>query len=202
MDHAADLLIGEDGWCSHVTRHASPNYDARPAALAIDLLVIHNISLPPGQYATGCVTDLFLNTLDCDAHPYFDQLRGLQVSSHFLILRTGEILQFVSTLDRAWHAGVSTFAGKQGCNAFSIGIELEGTDTEPFTDAQYGALSRLTAAIRQRHPVANIVGHEDIAPGRKTDPGPCFDWSRYQADVMAGNAAGRLASARFPFVQG
>jgi AmpD protein len=171
----------DDGWCSDVVRIASPNFDARPAGASIDLLVIHNISLPPGQFGGAFIADLFTNRLDYNAHPYFDHLRTLRVSAHFLIRRNGKVLQFVSVNDRAWHAGQSSFAGRERCNDFSIGIELEGTDFEPFAVVQYEALAALTAALQSGYPLADVTGHEHIAPGRKTDPGPFFDWARYQA---------------------
>lgn len=150
--------------------------------MAVSLLVLHNISLPPGEFGGPHIERLFTNSLDFEAHPWFAQLRGLRVCAHFAILRTGEVVQFASTEARAWHAGLSHFAGRDRCNDFSLGIELEGTDHEPYTDAQYAALTPLTAALRARHPLAAVRGHEHIAPGRKTDPGPAFDWSRYQKD--------------------
>ena len=173
--------MAADGWCSDVVRAASPNFDARPADAKVDLLVIHNISLPPGQFGGTFIADLFANRLDYDAHPYFDQLRAMRVSAHFLIRRDGVVMQFVSTNDRAWHAGLSSFAGRQRCNDFSIGIELEGTDFEPFAIIQYEMLAALTRALQAGHPLTDIAGHEHIAPGRKTDPGPFFDWTCYQA---------------------
>lgn len=176
--------LGEDGWCSDAQRIPSPNFDARAADTRIDLLVIHNISLPPAQFGGSYIADLFCNRLDCDAHPYFDQLRALRVSAHFLIRRHGEVLQFVSANDRAWHAGVSTFGGRERCNDFSIGIELEGTDFEPFEAAQYDALAALTQALHARYPLTDVAGHEHIAPGRKTDPGPFFDWERYRKSLI------------------
>lgn len=157
----------------------SPNWDRRPSAAKIDLLVIHNISLPPGEFGGDAITRLFTNALDVDAHPYYAQLRGLRVSAHFLIRRDGGIIQFVPCLSRAWHAGVSRWRGRERCNDFSIGIEMEGTDAERFTDVQYRALVRLTRKLRSAYPIRDIVGHSDIAPERKTDPGPCFDWKRY-----------------------
>lgn len=172
--------LREDGWCDDVFHDPSPNCDARPKGVSIDLLVIHNISLPPGEFGNACIDDLFGNRLDCDAHPYFDQLRQLRVSAHFLIRRDGNVTQFVSTIQRAWHAGVSRFRERERCNDFSIGIELEGTDFEPFENAQYHALMRLTQALRARHRLSHVAGHEHIAPGRKTDPGPCFDWHLYR----------------------
>lgn len=174
------FVLGIDGWCRDVDCVPSPHFDKRPDAVAIDLLVIHNISLPAGRYGTTYVADLFCDRLDYNASPSFAELRGIRVSAHFLIRREGELIQFVSTLDRAWHAGASSFGGRERCNDFSIGIELEGTDEEPFTDAQYNVLSRLTAALQRRHPLTDVVGHQHIAPGRKTDPGPFFDWVRYR----------------------
>ncbi|HEY8607275.1 MAG TPA: 1,6-anhydro-N-acetylmuramyl-L-alanine amidase AmpD [Noviherbaspirillum sp.] len=176
--------IDETGWAADVTRLASPNFDARSPGTEIDLLVIHNISLPPGQFGGPFIADLFGNCLDCDLHPYFDQLRALRVSAHFLIRRDGEVMQFVSADQRAWHAGASSFRGRERCNDFSIGIELEGTDVDPFEDAQYAALASLTTALRARYPLTAVTGHEHIAPGRKTDPGPCFDWVRYRKSLI------------------
>lgn len=159
---------------------ASPNFDARPADSRITLLIIHNISLPPGQFGGPHITDFFCNRLDFDAHPYFDHLRALRVSSHFLIRRDGTTLQFVSANDRAWHAGISSYRGRERCNDFSIGIELEGTDSDPFAEIQYAKLAALTQALQSRYPLTDVVGHEHIAPGRKTDPGPFFDWAGYR----------------------
>ncbi|HYR05937.1 MAG TPA: 1,6-anhydro-N-acetylmuramyl-L-alanine amidase AmpD [Gallionella sp.] len=156
----------------------SPNCDARPAG-AIELLVIHNISLPPDEFGGDGVLRLFTNTLDIGAHPYYQTLADLKVSAHFFVRRDGRIVQFVPCLKRAWHAGESCWQGKSRCNDFSLGIELEGTDTIPFADAQYDALHRLTAVLRKTYPICGIAGHSDIAPQRKTDPGPCFDWVRY-----------------------
>ena len=178
---ADEFAIAADGWCSRAQRLPSPNCDARSAGAAVDLLLIHNISLPPGQFGGNAIAELFANTLDCDAHPYFDRLRALRVSAHFLIRRDGVLLQFVSANDRAWHAGASHFCGRERCNDFSIGVELEGTDFEPFTAAQYALLAGLTRALQQRYPLAAVAGHEHVAPVRKTDPGPFFDWMRYRA---------------------
>lgn len=175
--------VAPDGWCAQAQRQPSPNCDARPSGSVIDLLVIHNISLPPGQYGGPFIGDLFGNRLDCDAHPYFDQLRALRVSAHFLIRRDGAVIQFVSSNERAWHAGASSFGGRERCNDFSIGIELEGTDFEPFAAHQYEALAALTAGLRARYPLTDVAGHEHIAPQRKTDPGPFFDWARYRQAV-------------------
>jgi len=169
----------------------SPNCDARPSGVEIELLVIHSISLPPGQFGTGCPAQLFCNELDCDSHPYFDQLRDLRVSAHLLIDRYGSATQFVPFDRRAWHAGKSHFQGRTCCNDFSIGIELEGCDDKPFTDGQYEVLSTISGLLLSNYPALNvdrILGHSDIAPGRKTDPGPHFDWSRYRTALCAGSA--------------
>lgn len=176
------------GWCHGVRHCPSPNFNARPAA-EISLLVIHNISLPPAQFATGKVQEFFQNRLDVTEHPYFAGIADLRVSAHFLIERDGGVTQFVSCLDRAWHAGVSWFDGREGCNDFSLGIELEGTDELPFTDAQYDALIALTRQLLHAFKgitPQRICGHSDIAPGRKTDPGPGFDWGRYRAALNKG----------------
>jgi AmpD protein len=189
---APDFRFDADGWCSNVLREPSPNFDVRPAGAKVELLVIHNISLPPGRFGGPYIADLFTNRLEYDAHPYFDQLRSLRVSAHLLIRRDGAAVQFVSANDRAWHAGVSSFCGRERCNDFSIGIELEGSDFEPFTDAQYRTLAALTDALEQAYPLMDVTGHQHIAPGRKTDPGPFFDWGRYQA--LCGNAPHRHES--------
>ena len=160
----------------------SPNYDDRPVG-AIELLVIHSISLPPGEFGGDGVQRLFTNTLDANAHPYYRNLVELKVSAHFFVRRDGWIIQFVPCLKRAWHAGASCWQGRACCNDFSVGIELEGCDTVPYTDAQYESLHRLTCALRAAYPICGIAGHSDIAPQRKTDPGPCFDWARYLADL-------------------
>ena len=162
---------------------ASPHGDERPDASDINLLVIHNISLPPGEFGGDGVAQLFLGTLDCDAHLYYQQLRGLRVSAHLFIRRDGEVIQFVPYAKRAWHAGVSVFQGRPRCNDFSIGIELEGCDDLPYSEAQYLALAAVSRDIMRRFAAitpARIVGHNDIAPGRKTDPGPAFDWPRFR----------------------
>ncbi|BBJ00391.1 N-acetyl-anhydromuranmyl-L-alanine amidase [Ferrigenium kumadai] len=168
---AQGLLVGGD--CI-----PSPNFDERPAG-AIDLLVIHNISLPPDKFGGDGVQRLFTNTLDAEAHPYYRAIAGLKVSAHFFIRRDGRLIQFVPCSKRAWHAGISSWQGRERCNDFSIGVELEGCDTLPFTDLQYEALHRLTLALRATYPLRGIAGHSDIAPQRKTDPGPHFDWLRY-----------------------
>jgi len=175
-----ELILGEDGWCKGIEHLPSPNFDARPENAEVDLLVIHNISLPPGEFGGNFIVDLFTNCLNCDAHPYFESLQSLRVSAHFLIRRDGTAVQFVSTNARAWHAGASSFSGRERCNDFSIGIELEGSDFEPFTEEQYETLSLLTVVLAGAYPLSNVVGHEHIAPGRKTDPGPFFDWPYYQ----------------------
>lgn len=162
----------------------SPNYDMRPEDCEIELIVIHNISLPPGQYGADYIDQLFTNCLDVGAHRYFQQLIALRVSSHALIRRHGELVQYVSLNDRAWHAGVSQFQGRNQCNDFSIGIELEGCDQEAYTAVQYQVLIDLIQRLLMVYPQLNsdcIVGHSDIAPGRKTDPGPAFDWHRLRS---------------------
>lgn len=175
-------------WLQGVRILPSPNHNARPPDTVIDLLVIHNISLPPGRFGGDHVDALFCNTLDCDADPFFEQLRGLCVSAHFFINRSGIVTQYVPVAERAWHAGVSQWQGREQCNDFSVGIELEGTDTTPYTDAQYHSLTGLTRLLMQHCPAitpARIVGHVDIAPGRKTDPGPAFDWQRFRAGLAS-----------------
>ena len=159
---------------------ASPNFGPRPAGAHIDLVVLHSISLPPGVYGGRQVQDLFTNRLDWEQHPYFKQIEGLQVSSHFYVRRTGEIWQFVSCDDRAWHAGASQYRGRGNCNDDSIGIELEGLEGDRFESAQYDALAALCPAIVQHYPITHIAGHEHIAPGRKADPGPGLDWKLLQ----------------------
>ncbi len=151
--------------------------------MAIDLVVIHSISLPPGQYGGDEVQRLFTNTLDCDAHPYFNQLRGLQVSAHFYIRRAGELWQFAPLQARAWHAGASSHEGRPNCNDYAIGIELEGLEGHPFEAAQYATLAALCHALAAACPIRAVAGHEHIAPGRKHDPGAAFDWPRLQRDL-------------------
>lgn len=167
------------GWLSGVRRVPSPNCDRRPPGMVVDMLVIHCISLPPGVYGGPEIEQLFTNTLDIKAHSYFVQLQGLRVSAHFLIRRDGGIVQFVPCGWRAWHAGVSEWQGRSRCNDFSIGIELEGLDDQPYTDGQYRSLRYLTRRLRRCYPIRHIVGHQHIAPGRKTDPGNGFDWPRF-----------------------
>lgn len=161
----------------------SPNCDMRPQGVRVDLIVIHNISLPPGEYGGKGVVELFTNSLDESAHPYYRTLSGLKVSAHFFVRRNGEVIQFVPTSQRAWHAGMSSWKGREKCNDYSVGIELEGTDFSPFTDMQYDALAQLTHAILEKYPGCDLAGHSDISPGRKTDPGPFFDWNRYRFSV-------------------
>ena len=168
----------DSGWLASARREPSPNRDARPPGVAVELIVIHAISLPPNEFGGPGIIELFTNRLDPGAHPYYASIHGLKVSAHFLIRRDGELIQFVSCADRAWHAGVSSWRGRAACNDFSLGIELEGCDSAAFTDAQYGALIALLDELRCRHPIVDVVGHDDVAPGRKTDPGPCFDWKR------------------------
>ena len=174
------LTIDSSGIVVQVPYIASPNCDERPDGALIELLVIHNISLPPREFGGTGIIDLFTNRLDPAAHPYYRQIATLKVSAHFLIRRDGECIQFVPCALRAWHAGVSTWRGLARCNDYSIGIEIEGCDDLPFEDAQYLRLAELTVALRTRYALADIVGHSDIAPDRKTDPGPTFDWARYR----------------------
>lgn len=162
---------------------ASANCDDRPSGEAITLLVLHNISLPPGEFGGDAIENLFTNELDPAAHPYYRTLTGVRVSAHFLIRRTGELLQFVPCAKRAWHAGASAWCGRNNCNDFSIGIELEGADDVPYTDSQYRLLAGLARALRRTYPIADIAGHSDIAPSRKTDPGPSFDWERFRSSI-------------------
>jgi AmpD protein len=171
----------DGGWHRSAIRLASPNHGSRPAAgIAVDLIVVHSISLPPGEFGGGAVQKLFTNTLDWDAHPYFQSIRGLQVSSHFFIDRQGVLWQFVDCDQRAWHAGLSHYRGRADCNNDSIGVELEGLEGQRFEQLQYGTLTGLCQDIAARYPIAHIAGHEHIAPGRKRDPGPGFDWRSLQ----------------------
>lgn len=167
-----------DGWLAGVRHCLSPNCDERPSDCAVCLIVVHAISLPPDEFGGGGVEQLFTNRLVGAEHPYFATICDLRVSAHFFIRRDGEVVQFVSTDRRAWHAGVSNWRGRERCNDFSVGIELEGCDTRPFTDLQYRELARLIELLSDRYAIAEVVGHSDIAPGRKTDPGPFFDWRR------------------------
>jgi len=177
------LTLDASGWLApsvEVALRPSPNFNERPSGVAVSLLVVHNITLPPGQFGTPYIADLFLNQLDLSADPWFVNVEDLKVSAHFVIDRLGHITQFVSCDDRAWHAGASSFEGREQCNDFSIGVELEGTDDVAFEDVQYERLAALTQCLRARYPLTDATGHSDIAPGRKTDPGPCFDWSRFR----------------------
>jgi len=175
----ATLAVGGNGCLQGVRRLASPHHDRRPEGAAVELLVIHNISLPPGRYGGGAIERLFLGEPLAASSPFLELLAGLRVSAHFVIDRTGSVTQFVSCDDRAWHAGISSFGGRDNCNDYSIGVELEGCDFTTFEPAQYAALARLTRALLEAYPLQAVRGHSDIAAGRKTDPGPCFDWRRY-----------------------
>lgn len=168
----------------------SPNFNQRPGAEPPSLIVIHNISLPPGQFGTGCVQSFFQNQLDSQQHPFFAEIAGLEVSSHLLIERDGRLIQFVSFDDRAWHAGASCYLGREQCNDFSIGIELEGTDDIPYTEVQYQVLADTCKVLISHYPelsIEHICGHMDIAPGRKTDPGPAFDWDLFRRLLTSKN---------------
>lgn len=174
-------LDAHGDWLLEAEHCPSPNCDARTLSGDISLIVVHGISLPPGAFGGPWIADLFLNRLDADAHPYFREIAGLKVSAHAVIRRDGQIIQFVPFSKRAWHAGQSSYCGRDACNDFSIGIELEGTDETPYTDAQYRQLAAVIAVLRARYPgiaADAIAGHADIAPGRKTDPGPAFDWAK------------------------
>jgi AmpD protein len=186
---ARSARIDAAGWLAGAERRPSPSQDHRPTGTRIDLLVIHNISLPPGDFSGNWIDDLFLDRLDPLAHPYFSAIAGVRVSAHLLIRRGGQVIQYVPFERRAWHAGISRFRGRERCNDFSIGIELEGTDHIPFTDVQYERLADCTRRIMLRYPditEGRIAGHDEIAPSRKTDPGPAFDWSRYRGSIGEG----------------
>ena len=174
-------LLSAEGILARAEQIPSPNFDERPAGTELTLLVVHNISLPPGDFGGDAILRLFTNTLDPAGHPYFKSLMGLKISTHFLVRRGGELIQFVPCAKRAWHAGESSWQGRERCNDISVGVELEGEDDHPYTEAQYLRLAELTYALRRRYPIVDIVGHADIAPGRKTDPGPAFDWGRCRA---------------------
>ena len=179
---------GSPGWLPQARRLISPNWDERPPGISVDLLVIHGVSLPPGEFGGPWIDALFQNRLDPEAHPYFRPIAGLRVSSHLLIRRDGELIQYVDLHKRAWHAGVSSFLGRERCNDYAIGIELEGADEVPYTAAQYQILAETSRDLLARFPAitpARIVGHSTIAPGRKTDPGPAFDWDRYRRLLAA-----------------
>lgn len=175
--------LWQDGWYRPARQLRSPNFGPRPTDAHIDLIVLHSISLPPGAYGGNAVQQLFTNQLDWDAHPYYEKIRGIRVSAHFYVRRNGELWQFVSCNDRAWHAGVSSWRGRDGCNDDSIGIELEGLEGGRFEDAQYQALAILCPAIARGWPIAFVAGHEHIAPGRKEDPGSGFEWERLRRDL-------------------
>ena len=185
------LLDPVTGWCAGVRHCPSAHCNERPQG-EISLLVLHNISLPPGQFGTGKVQEFFTSGLNASEHAYFAGIADMRVSAHFFIERDGQISQFVSCLQRAWHAGVSSFAGRDNCNDFSLGIELEGTDDLPYSEAQYDALVPLVQQLLAAYPalsVERICGHSDIAPGRKTDPGPAFDWPRLRTGLLAAPVA-------------
>ena len=175
--------LWQDGWYRFAKALPSPNFGERPEGAQVDLIVLHSISLPPGRYGGDEVQRLFTNRLDWDAHPYFQRIRGTEVSSHFYVRRDGELWQFVSCDARAWHAGASTWRGRTNCNDDSIGIELEGLEGEHFEDAQYETLAKLCPAIAQCYAIGFIAGHEHVAPGRKIDPGPGFSWPRLQERI-------------------
>ena len=173
--------LGSDGVLEGAIQIPSPNCDERPEDASINLLVVHNISLPPGQFGGDAVVQLFTNVLDYSAHPFYETLRALKVSAHFLIRRDGALIQFVPCTRRAWHAGPSNWCGRERCNDFSLGVELEGADDQAYAEPQYRRLAELAAVLRRHYPIADIVGHSDIAPGRKTDPGPAFDWGHLRS---------------------
>lgn len=177
------MKIGNDGLLNEAVWHESPNQDERPCGIPVILTVIHNISLPPGDFGGDDVIRLFTNRLDYTAHPFYETVRGMRVSSHFLVRRDGQLLQFVSCNRRAWHAGKSSWRGRARCNDFSVGVELEGADEVLYTDKQYASLARLLSALAARYPIEDIVGHSEIAPQRKTDPGAAFDWLRLLAII-------------------
>jgi AmpD protein len=177
---APNALWASDGWYRYARRLPSPNFGPRPPGVPVDLLVLHSISLPPGEFGGDQVQALFTNQLNYDAYPYFGQLRDVRVSAHFYIRRDGALWQVVDGDDRAWHAGASSHRGRDNCNDYSVGIELEGLEGSLFEDAQYDTLTALCAALADRYPLAAVAGHEHIAPGRKRDPGPGFDWPRLQ----------------------
>jgi AmpD protein len=188
-DTATVGLLAASGWYRRARRIDSPNRDARPAGMPVELLVLHNISLPPGRFGGSGVEELFTNRLDAAAHPYYATIAGIKVSAHFFLRRSGGLIQFVSCQERAWHAGASSWRGRGRCNDFSIGIEIEGTDERPYTQRQYARLAALMPQLRAAFPALHgVAGHSEIAPGRKTDPGPAFDWNRFldQAAVPRG----------------
>ena len=184
--------VWQGGWWAPARRIESPNRGPRPAAVSVSLVVVHSISLPPGHYRGDAVERLFTNRLEGDAHPYFERIRGLEVSAHFLLRRGGSVTQFVSCDERAWHAGRSAWRGVEDCNDYSIGVELEGLEGDRFEPAQYAALARLLEALARRYLIEAVVGHEHVAPGRKHDPGPGFEWRRIARATRGG---GRLCAA-------
>jgi len=185
------LKLTDEGRLEGARYIASPNCDERPAGCRIELLVIHYISLPPGRFTGHAIEDFFTNRLDPRAHPFFETIAGLRASAHFLIRRNGAVIQFVPCAMRAWHAGESSWRGRPRCNDFSIGIEVEGNEMVPFTAAQYRRLAALAHVVMTRYPISEIVGHSDIAPSRKSDPGPHFDWARFRATLGSMEAARR-----------
>jgi N-acetyl-anhydromuramoyl-L-alanine amidase len=178
--------LDEAGVLAGAVQIASPNWDERPDRAEVRLLVVHNISLPPGEFGGDAIIGLFTNTLDFSAHPYYETLRDLKVSAHFLLRRGGELIQLVPCARRAWHAGASSWRGRERCNDFSIGVEVEGVDDVTYADPQYGHLAKLVLNLRGRYPIVDVVGHADIAAGRKTDPGPAFDWGRLR-ELLTGS---------------
>jgi AmpD protein len=185
VDRESGLMLG-------VRQIASPNYDSRPAGVAADLIVVHGISLPPGEFGGPWIDRLFTNSLPAETHPYFAEVVSLRVSSHVVVARDGAVTQYVAFTERAWHAGKSIYQGREACNDFSVGVELEGTDTLPYEPAQYGALAQVVAALCAAYPRLSpdrLVGHSDIAPGRKTDPGPAFDWPHARRLIGAAASA-------------
>lgn len=178
--------MSPDGWLDGLRRVESPNQDDRPADTEISLLIVHSISLPPGEYGGDSIERLFTNRLDPAAHPYFREIADMRVSAHFLVRRDGEVIQFVPVLKRAWHAGASSWRGRGACNDFSVGVELEGTDDSAFDESQYRSLEQLLARLRQALPLRDVAAHSDVAPGRKTDPGPAFAWARLLSRLSAG----------------
>lgn len=178
-------FLDAEGILEGAVQVSSPNCDDRPERAEVTLLVVHNISLPPGEFGGDGIVGLFTNTLDFSTHPYYETLRELKVSAHFLIRRGGELIQLVPCAKRAWHAGASSWHGREACNDVSVGVELEGADDQAYTDLQYTCLAGLLRDLRRRYPIVDIVGHADIAPGRKTDPGPAFEWGHFR-ELLAG----------------
>lgn len=195
MERDPDIDAGH--WLRGALPRPSPNCNDRPRQDDIGLVVIHGITVPPGQFGTGLVEALFLNALDLTLHPALRELEGVRLSAHLFIDRSGSVTQFVPFHRRAWHAGVSSFGGRENCNDFAIGIELEGTDNTPYADAQYARLTEVLRALFVRYPQlspARVVGHAEIAPGRKTDPGPAFDWQRLMAAIAVSRPSGLVAT--------